>query len=157
MAKIKVIEVPEYPEIEILAKSVDTLTGSIDRKPIGRSLITLEAVDKKYTAVGGDDTLVKTVVEAGETELWVELVGGIKSLASYKFFGGWTAKNLENPEVFELYTTEADKVEKIAATAERMCEAHPECDGQWKIVDKDGNRWFARKVCTSLRENGKID
>ena len=155
--KMKVNEKPNYAEMEIAAKTVDSLTGTIDRKKIGRVLVTEEVVAKDYEVVGGDGTLIVHADKAEETELFVELVGGIKSLASFRFFGGWTAKNRENPEATDLYTEEGDKIHRIAECAERMCESHPECDGQWKVVDKDGNRVFVRLVCRSLKANGKIE
>lgn len=155
--KMKVNEKPNYAELEIAAKTVDSLTGTIDRKKIGRVLVTEEVVAKDYEVVGGDGALIVHADKAEETELFVELVGGIKSLASFRFYGGWTAKNRENPEATDLYTEEGDKISRISECAERMCESHPECDGQWKVVDKDGNRVFVRLVCRSLKANGKIE
>ena len=155
--KMKVTEIPVYPEIEVIAKTVNTVGGTIDRKPVKRVLITTEAVAKDYVVVGGDDTRIKGVSEIEEMELRVELVGGIKSLASYKFFKGYTAKNAENPEINELFTEEGEKIERLTETAKRMCESHPECDGQWKIIDNDGNRVIIREICKCLKANGKID
>jgi len=158
--KMKVFETPVYPEIEVVAKTVDSVTGTIDRKPIGRCLLTTEAVDKKYQVVDGDGTElahVESLAEGESVELFVALVGDIKSLASKKFYTGFKAANRENPEVKDLFTDECDKIDALVAMAERMCADHPECDNQWKLVDKDGNRWFLRKICKSLRANGKID
>lgn len=155
--KMKVMEKPQYPEIDIVAKTVESECGTIDRKSIGRCLLTTEAVDKGYMVVGGDDSLVKTVKEAEEIEVKVEFVGGVKSLASFKFFKHYTAENKENPNVVDIYTEESDKLERIRECAARMAEAHPECDGQWKIVDKDGKRVFIRVICKYLKANGKIE
>lgn len=155
--KMKVMEKPQYPEIEIVAKTVESECGTIDRKSIGRCLLTTEAVDKEYMVVGGDDTLVKTVKEAEEIEVKVEFVGGVKSLASFKFFKHYVAENKENADVTDIYTEESDKLERIRECAARMAEAHPECDGQWKIVDKDGKRVFIRVICKYLKANGKIE
>lgn len=163
--KCKYTEIPTYEEVEIAGKSVDTITGTIDRKAVKRCLITTQAgFAGKHQVVGGDGVAIRTVAEIGENEgqaavpeLFVELVGGVKSLASYKFYKGYTAKNAENPEVNDLFTEDGEQVNKIVETARRMCGAHPECDSQWKIVDKDGNRWFLRKIATNVNSIGKID
>lgn len=156
--KMKVMEKPAYPEIDVVAKTVSgTECGTIDRKAIGRVLLTLEATDKDYQVVGGDETGIKTVKEFDEIEVKVEFVGGIKSLASFKFFKGYKAANRENPEIIDVYTTEVEKIEKLRDCAFRMSEAHPECDGQWKIVDNSGTRVFLRAICKSLKANGKIE
>ena len=155
--KMKVTERPNYPELDIVAKTVDTLAGTIDRKKVSRCLVTEEVVAKDYQVVDGDGVkVVHANKTEGETELFVELVGGVKSLASFKFYGGWTAKNKENPEVSELFTEEGDKITRAADCAARMCKSHPECDGQWKLVDKDGNRWFLRLVNRALKANGRL-
>lgn len=155
--KMKVMEKPQYPEIEIIAKTVESECGTIDRKSIGRCLLTTEVVDKEYQVVGGDDTLVKSVKEAEEIEVRVEFVGGVKSLASFKFFKHYTAENKENSGIIDIYTDEGDKLERIRECAARMAEAHPECDGQWKIVDNKGTRVFIRIICKYLKANGKIE
>lgn len=155
--KMKVMEKPQYPEIEIVAKTVESECGTIDRKPIGRCLLTTEETDKEYLVVGGDDSLVKTVKEAEEVEVKVEFVGGVKSLASFKFFKAYVAGNTENEGITDVYTGEYDKLERVRECAARMSEAHPECDGQWMIVDKDGKRVFLRVICKSLKANGKIE
>ena len=90
-------------------------------------------------------------------EVVVELVGGVKSLASYKFFKGYKAANAENPDVMDVFTEDGAQINKIVATAERMCAAHPECDGQWKIVTKsEGRRVFLRMIAANLDATGKI-
>lgn len=156
--KMKVMEKPVYPEIDVVAKTVSgTECGTIDRKVVGRVLLTLENAEKEYQVVGGDETGIKTVKEFDEFEVKVEFVGGIKSLASFKFYKGYVAANRENPEIDDVYTTEVDKIEKLRDCAFRMSEAHPECDGQWKIIDKDGKRVFLRAICKSLKANGKIE
>lgn len=155
--KMKVMEKPQYPEIEIVAKTVESECGTIDRKPIVRCLLTTEEVEKEYQVVGGDNTLVKTVKEAEAVEVKVEFVGNVKSLASFKFFKHYTADNKENSDVVDIYTEESDKLERIRECAARMAEAHPECDGQWKIVDNTGKRVFIRIICKYLKANGKIE
>lgn len=154
--KMKVTEKPVYPELEVFAKTDTSVCGTIDRKKIGRCLLTLEAIDKDYEVVGGDNVSVKTVKEVEEIELKVEFVGGIKSLASFKFFKAYTATNKENPDVLEVFTTEGDKIDRIEECAERMSAAHPECDGQWKIVNNEGRRVFVRFIRKELTANGKF-
>lgn len=154
--KMKVMEVPVYPEIDIVGKTIDTTTGTIDRKSIGRCLITTEAVDKRYTVVGGDKTELKTVSPVDVVELYVELVGGTRSLASFKFFDAYVASNKENPEIIDIYTIDAEKISRLVECAERMSESHPECDGQWKIVDANDTRYFLRQIAVALTENGFV-
>ena len=156
--KMKIMEKPSYPEMEIVAKTVNgTECGTIDRKVISRVLLTLEAAEKDYQVVGGDGVGIKTVQEFEEFEVKVEFVGGIKSLASFKFYKGYKAENRENAGVTDLYTTEVEKIEKLRDCAFRMSEAHPECDRQWKIVDNNGKRVFLRAICKSLKNNGMIE
>ena len=157
--------VPQYESVDVVGKTVDTITGTIDRKTVGRVLVTTAAgFEGRHQVVGGDGVGIRTVAEIGEgdgkaavPELFVELVGGIKSLASYKFFKGYTAKNAENPECNDLFTVDGDQVGKIVETARRMCASHPECDSQWRIVDANGARWFLRMIATNLTANGKVD
>ena len=162
---MKYTEIPTYESVDVVAKTNEAITGTIDRKLIGRALLTTQAgFEGKHQVVDGDGTPIRTVTEIGEgegkaqaVELFVELVGGIKSLASYKFFAGYVGKNPENADVMDLYTDNGDQVAKIVETARRMCASHPECDSQWKIVDASGRRWFLRKIATCLKANGKID
>lgn len=163
---MKIREVPVYDECEIVAKTTDTTTGTIDRKTVGRCLLTLaDGFAGKHEVVDGDGTTLRTVKEFGKeegaddaVEVIVELVGGVKSLASYKFFKGYKAPNAENPEVMDVFTEDCAQINKIVVTAARMCEAHPECDGQWKIVTKsEGKRVFLRKIATSLSKTGMIE
>lgn len=154
---LKIEKKPVYDAIDVIGKTFNTVTGSADRKLVGRVLVTTSAgFDGQHQAVGGDGTGILTVkaVEA-ETELFVELAGGIKSLASFKFFGGFEAPNKENAGVTDLFTTEHDKVGRLVACALRMSEAHPECDGQWKIVDASGVRHFIRELA-EVNEHGMI-
>ena len=165
MNKMKIREIPVYEECEIEAKTTDTITGTIDRKTIGRVLLTTaEGFEGKHEVVDGDGTAIRTVKEFGKdenaddaVEVVVELVGGVKSLASYKFFKGYKAANAENPDVMDVFTEDGAQINKIVATAERMCAAHPECDNQWKVVTKsEGRRVFLRKIATNLDATGKI-
>ena len=158
--KMKVMEMPKYPEIEIVGKTIDSITGSIDRLPISRSLITTDSVDKTLIVVDGDETVIKHVDAVDKekaTELFVELVGCKRSLASFKFFGGYIGADDRNAGVKVLFTEETEKIDRLVSCAERMCNVNPECDGQWKIVDKDGTRWFIRTIATKLTSNGKIE
>lgn len=161
MTKVKYTEKPVYEEVELVGKTIDSVTGTIDRKAIGRSLITEQAgFEDRHVAVGGDGSTIRTVEKIGDggVELFVELVGGIRSLASKKVFAGWTAKNRENADVVDVYvdcaSTDAAKAAGLEGIAERMCAAHPECDGQWKIVDKDGGRVFVRVVDAEIDGHG---
>ena len=165
MTKMKFREVPKFEEVDVVAKTCDSVTGTIDRKTIGRALITTaEGFEGKHEVVDGDGTTIRTVKEFGKeenaddaVEVVVELVGGVKSLASYKFFKGYKAANAENPDVMDVFTEDGAQINKIVATAERMCAAHPECDGQWKVVTKsEGRRVFLRLIATNLDATGKI-
>ena len=157
--------IPQYEQVEIVGKTVDTITGTIDRRPVGRVLLTTAAgFEGKHRVVGGDGTAIRSVTEIGEgegkaraVELFVELVGSVKSLASYKFFAGYVAPNAENPECTDLYTEDCTQVNRLVETAKRMCADHPECDSQWKAVDANGRRYFLRKIATSLASNGLVD
>lgn len=157
--------VPQYETVEIVAKTLEAVTGTIDRKLVGRALLTTQAgFEGKHRVVGGDGTVIRTVQKIGEeegdaatVELFVRLVGDIKSLASYKFFAGYVAKNPENPECTDLFTDNLEQVGRIVETAKRMCADHPECDDRWEIVDAAGKRYFLRKIVTDLKANGKID
>lgn len=162
---MKYTEIPSYETVEIVAKTNEAVTGTVDRKLVGRSLLTTSAgFEGKHQVVGGDGTPIRTVQKIGEdegdaatVELFVELVGGIRSLASYKFFAGYVGKNPENPDVTDVYTDNGEQVQRIVDTAKRMCADHPECDSQWKVVDANGKRYFLRKIATCLKANGKID
>ena len=109
---------PVYETVDIVAKTTEAITGTIDRKLVGRSLLTEQAgFEGKHEVVDGDGVAIRTVQKIGEDEgdakapeLFVELVGGIKSLASYKFFAGWTGKNPENEGVADVYTEDAAQV-----------------------------------------------
>lgn len=157
--------IPQYESVDVAAKTVDTITGTIDRKPVGRALITTAAgFEGKHQVVGGDGVAIRSVQkigtengEAAPVELFVRLVGGIKSLASYKFFAGYVAKNPENPEVDDLFTDDECQIDKIVHTAERMCASHPECDSQWEIVDASGKRYFIRVITTDLTATGRVN
>jgi hypothetical protein len=161
----KYTEVPKYESVDVVAKTTEAITGTIDRKLVGRALLTTEAgFSGKHQVVGGDGTVIRTVQKIGEgegevpaVELFVELVGDIKSLASYKFFKGYVGDNAENAGVKDLYTDDGVQIARLVGTAQRMCDDHPECDSQWKIVDKDGNRWFIRKITADVKSNGMID
>lgn len=163
--KCKYTEIPHYDEVEIVGKTIDTVTGTIDRKPVGRALLTTEAgFEGKHQVVGGDGVAIRSVKKIGENEgdaatveLFVRLVGNIKSLASYKFFTGYVGANAENAGVEDLYTEDCEQVNKIVETARRMCASHPECDSQWEIVDGSGKRYFLRVIATSISSSGRID
>ena len=153
--KMKVTEKPVYPEIEVFAKTHDSCTGTIDRKTFGRALLTLEAVSKDYQVVGGDGVGIRTVTECKVKELKVRFVGDITSLASFKFFDCWVAANPENDGVMDIFTTDSEKIDSIRGCAERMSGAHPECDGQWEIIDAETKkRVFVRLVDKDLSETG---
>lgn len=157
--------VPQYEQVDIVAKTLEAVTGTVDRKLVGRALLTTQAgFEGKHRVVGGDGTVIRTVQAIGENEgeaatveLYVRLVGDIKSLASYKFFKGYVAENPENPECVDLFTGDLDQVQRIVDTARRMCNDHPECDNRWEVVDASGRRYFLRKIVTDLKDNGKID
>lgn len=163
--KVKYTDIPSYEQVEIAAKTTRAVCGTIDRKLVGRCLITTQAgFTGKHMVVNGDGTPIVSVKEIGEgegkaaeLELFVELVGGKRSLASFKFYAGYVADNRENAGVTDVFTENGDQVARIADCAERMCDAHPECDGQWKIVDKDGKRHFLRKISTDINASGKIE
>lgn len=140
---------PVYTQLNALGKTCGSAaTGTIDRKVISRCILTDSAFDKDYRVVGGDDTKFVTVTEKDEVEVWVEMVGGIKSLASFKFYGAYVAANKENDGVTDVFVSadsdDQAKIERALDCASRMACAHPECDGQYRFVDKDGNRVFLR-------------
>lgn len=162
--KMKYTEKPTYPEVEIVGKTIDSLKGTIDSRPIGRRLITEEEGFGKGTekadkmALNGDGTTIKSVKKVTEVELIIELVDGQKSAASFKFFDVYTAENDENEGVTDVFTTNGEQIGRIDACADRMCDANPGCDGQYKIVCKDsGKRVFLRLIAKNLKDNGKVD
>ena len=164
--KMKYKEIPSFEEVEIVAKTVDTTAGTMDRKTVGRCLLTTaEGFEAKHEVVDGDGTPIVTVKSFGkdedevkEIEVKVALVGDIKSLASFKFFGGYTAPNRENPGVTDVFVEDGAQINKIVACAERMCHDHSEVDGMWQIVEKStGKRVFLRKIATNLSKTGKIE
>lgn len=157
MTNLKIEKKPVYDTIDIAGKTYNTVTGTVDRKLVGRVLLTTEAgFNGQHQVVGGDGTGILTVKPIeGDTELYVELAGNIRSLASFKFFGGFEAPNKENAGVTDLFTTEHDKVERLVKCALRMSEAHPECDGQWAVVNSSGARFFLREFA-EVNEAGKI-
>ena len=67
------------------------------------------------------------------------------------------APNRENAGVTDIFVEDGAQINKIVACAMRMADAHPECDGVWQIVDKDGKRVFLRKIATTLSKTGKIE
>ena len=161
--KVKYTAIPNYESCELVGKTDKTTCGTIDRKLVGRCLLTKETgFDGKHMVVGGDETPIVTVEEIGaegkkpEIELFVELVGGKRSLASFKFFKGYYAANRENSGVKDLFTDDRAQIERIEACAGRMCSAMPECDGQWKIVDATGDRYFLRHFGTDLTSTGRF-
>lgn len=161
---MKYTEKPTYPEVEIIAKTVDSLAGTIDRRKFGRLLLTEEEGFGKGTehegkiVLNGDGTTIKTVKKVDEIEVVIELVDGQKSAASFKFFDAHTAKNDENEDVEDVFTTNGEQMDRIEACALRMCDANPGVDGQYKIVRKDnGTRVFLRLISKTLKENGKVD
>lgn len=140
---------PVYAQLNALGKTCGSAaTGTIDRKIISRRILTDSAFDQNYRIVNGDDTKFVTVAEKDEVEVWVEFVGGVKSLASFKFFDVLIAPNEENNGVTDIFiATESDdqaKIDRAIDCASRMAAAHPACDGQYKFVDVDGNRVFLR-------------
>ena len=159
--KMKYMEVPKYEEVEIAAKTVNSICGTIDRKSIGRTLITEDAgFAGKHQVVDGDGTTIATVEKVPEdgVEVFVEFVGGVKSLASKRFYKGWKAPNKENADVDDVYviTEEACKVDELARMASAMSDAHPECAGQFKFV-AGGKRVFLRLVATELDAKGRVE
>lgn len=162
--KVKYTAIPSYESCELVGKTDKATCGTIDRKLVGRCLLTKEAgFDGKHMVVGGDETPIVTVEEIGaegkkpEIELFVQLVGGKRSLASFKFFKGYYAANRENTGVTDLFTDDRAQIERIEACAARMCNAMPECDGQWKIVDSTGARYFLRRFKTDLTSTGRFE
>lgn len=162
--KMKYTEKPVYPEVEIVGKTVDSLKGTIDSRPIGRRLLTEEEGFGKGTdkegkmALNGDGTTIKSVKKVSEIELIIELVDGTKSAASFKFFDAYTAPNDENDGVDDIFTDNGEQIGRIESCADRMTDAAPGCDGQYKIVRKsDGKRVFLRLIAKKLCDNGKID
>lgn len=140
---------PTYVQLNAIGKTCgQAATGTIDRKVISRCILTDSIFDKDYRVVGGDDTKFVKVVAKDEIEVWVEMVGNIKSLASFKFYGVYVAANKENDGVTDIFvpadSDDQTKIERALDCASRMAGAHPECDGQYKFVDKDGNRVFLR-------------
>lgn len=140
---------PTYVQLNAIGKTCgQAATGTIDRKVISRCILTDSVFDKDYRVVGGDDTKFVKVVAKDEIEIWVEMVGNIKSLASFKFYGVYVAANKENDGVTDIFvpadSDDQAKIERALDCASRMSCAHPECDGQYKFVDKDGNRVFLR-------------
>ena len=173
---MKYRETPKYEEVDVVAKTMEATCGTIDRKPVGRALLTEQAgfAGKTHEIVDGDGVSLRTVKPFGgenddvkEVEAFVELVGGKRSLASYKFYKGWLGANPENQGVTDVFVdgaatatadmTNHDQVEALVATAARMCNAAPECDGRWQIVDKDGKRLFLREVVTKLTSTGMVE
>lgn len=161
--KMKYTEKPTYPEVEIVGKTVSSKTGTIDRRKFGRLLLTEEAGFGKGTdkdgkiVLNGDDTTIQTVTKAAEVEVVVQLVDGSKSAASFKFFDVYTAKNPENEDVLDVFTTDVEKVDRVEACAERMCDAAPGNDGQYKIIEKSSEkRVFLRVIAKNLDERGKV-
>lgn len=158
--KAKYREVPVYEQVELVGKTIDSTCGTIDRKSIGRVLLTEEAgFDGKHEVVDGDGTVIRTVAKIGEDgiELAVRLVGDIKSLATYKVYDGWTAGNKENAGVIDVFSKDAEgKFLSILNTAKRMSAAHPECDDQWEVIEAaTGKRVFLRKIA-DVDANGKV-
>ena len=140
---------PTYVQLNAIGKTCgQAATGTIDRKVISRCILTDSVFDKDYRVVGGDDTKFVKVTAKDEIEVWVEMVGNIKSLASFKFYGVYVAANKENDGVTDIFvpadSDDQTKIERALDCASRMAGAHPECDGQYKFVDKDGNRVFLR-------------
>ena len=153
--KMKVMRTPEYPEVDVIAKTHDSECGTIARHLIGRRYLTLDELPEQKCE--GVETNVKLVrVERADAEVRVEFVGGVKSLATFMFFGAFTAENSENPGVTDVFTTDRMTVMRALACVERMSAAHPECDGQWKFTDMDGKRVFLRIVSTELNAKGMI-
>jgi hypothetical protein len=162
--KVKYTAIPSYESCELVGKTDKATCGTIDRKLVGRCLLTKESgFEGKHMVVGGDETPIVTVKEIGaeggkaEIELFVELVGGKRSLASFKFFKGYYAGNRENAGVTDLFTDDRAQIERIEACANRMCNAMPECDGQWKIVDAAGDRYFLRHFRADLTSVGYFE
>jgi len=174
--KMRYKETPKYEEVDVVAKTTDATCGTIDRKLVSRALLTEQEgfTGKTHEIVDGDGVNLRTVKPFGgeddevkEVEAFVELVGGKRSLASYKFYKGWLGANPENADVTDVFVdtaakasgdgTNHDQIESLVATARRMCEASPECDGRWKIVDKGGKRLFLRECVTTLKSNGKVE
>ena len=158
--KAKYREVPTYEQVELVGKTVDSTCGTIDRKPIGRVLLTEEAgFAGNHEVVNGDGAVIHTVAKIGEDgiELAVRLVGGIKSLATYKVYDGWTAGNKENAGVVDVFSKDAEgKFLSILNTARRMSAAHPECDDQWEVIEvATGKRVFLRKIA-DVDANGRV-
>lgn len=151
---------PVYVQLNALGKTCGSAaTGTIDRKVISRCILTDSDFDKDYRVVGGDDTKFVTVEAKPEIEIWVEFVGNVKSLASFKFFDVLVAANKENDGVTDVFVAaESDdqaKIDRAIDCASRMAAAHPACDGQYKFVDKDGNRVFLRTYA-AVNANGMI-
>ena len=162
--KLKYVSRPSYPEVEVFGKTISgSVFGTIDRRPVGRRLLTLEegfapgGAKADQVVVDGDNTVIQTVEKVSEVEVVVQLVDGSKSAASFKFFDCYTAKNAENPEITDVFTTNGEQLDRIEACAERMCEAAPGNDGQYKVVVKDsGERVFLRAFSKNVVENGKL-
>ena len=152
---------PTYVQLNAIGKTCgQAATGTIDRKVISRCILTDSVFDKDYRVVGGDDTKFVKVTAKDEMEVWVEMVGNIKSLASFKFYGVYVAANKENDGVTDIFvpadSDDQTKIERALDCASRMAGAHPECDGQYKFVDKDGNRVFLRSYA-KVNAHGMID
>jgi hypothetical protein len=65
--KMKYREVPAFEEVEGVAKTLEATTGTIDRKAVGRALLTTQAgfAGKKHEIVDGDGVNLRTVASFG--------------------------------------------------------------------------------------------
>lgn len=147
---------PEYKTVALVAKTTETISGTIDRKPVPRRLLTeAEGFDGKQVVVDGDDVGIFTAAKKAEVEVWVELVGPTKSKASWKFYDVLTLDCPENEGVTEIFTDDVEKVGHVTGCAARMCSANPDCDNMWQLVDKDGKRVIVRIVDKAVTETGR--
>jgi len=162
--KMKYTSKPTYPEVDVVGKTTHSECGTIDRRKIGRLLITEtagfgpgEEHDDKIV-LDGDETPIQSVEKVDEIEVVIRLVDDQKSAASFKFFDAYTAKNKENPEVTDVFTTNGEQVDRAVACAERMCVASPGCDGQYEFLNKaSGKRVFLRQIVKTLTPCGMVD
>lgn len=160
---VKFTEAPKYEEVALIGKTIEStfLAGTFDREQIVRRYLTeAEGFDgKSEIIVNGADKYGILTVKPDTLDVYVELMGGKKSLASWKF-AGFTADSIENEGCVDLFVPSTDDVankgRSLRACAEAMSAATPEAANLWRVVTSDGKRVFIRAY-SPVDKKGRVD
>lgn len=163
---------PKFEKVEIVGKTIlsKDFAGTVDREPMTRAYITLDAgFDGSQVIVdGADEYGIRSVKEADITVSISFPNDEKKHVAASWTLHGYKAESVENPGCIDFFVDKknADKLTACAPedgkpagllyTLRLMIAQHPEWANLWKIVDvSNDSRVFIRAI-ESIDSHGNV-